>query len=224
VQLAKPALDVGLYTNNLEPMLEFWQTEAQLPYTEMLPVGDGLRQYRHSIGDSVLKVNHTRHRLAPSPAAGYRQLTIACDELGTATESSDPDGNAARFVPTGTDGITQLRLDLCVASVERHRAFYGDVLSLPEAEPALFEVGVSQISLSESDVNLDPEQRAPGYRYITMQVFDVKRTHADILAKGGREGMAPVKLGDIAHISFVRDPDGNWIEISQRKSIIGSLD
>jgi lactoylglutathione lyase len=36
--------------------------------------------------------------------------------------------------------------------------------------------------------------------------------------------MAPVKLGDVAHISFVRDPDGNWIEISQRKSITGTLD
>jgi hypothetical protein len=31
-------------------------------------------------------------------------------------------------------------------------------------------------------------------------------------------------LGDVAYISFVRDPDGNWIEISQRKSITGSLD
>ena len=36
--------------------------------------------------------------------------------------------------------------------------------------------------------------------------------------------MAPVRLGDVAYISFVRDPDGNWIEISQRKSITGSLD
>ncbi|HBK11323.1 MAG TPA: VOC family protein, partial [Gammaproteobacteria bacterium] len=40
---------------------------------------------------------------------------------------------------------------------------------------------------------------------------------------GGAEGMAPVRLGDVAYISFVRDPDGNWIEISQRKSITGSL-
>ena len=41
---------------------------------------------------------------------------------------------------------------------------------------------------------------------------------------GGREGMAPVRLGDVAYISFVCDTDGNWIEISQRKSITGSLE
>ena len=45
-----------------------------------------------------------------------------------------------------------------------------------------------------------------------------------VLAGGGAEGMAPVRLGDVAYISFVRDPDGNWLEISQRKSITGSLD
>jgi lactoylglutathione lyase len=33
-----------------------------------------------------------------------------------------------------------------------------------------------------------------------------------------------MRLGDVASISFVRDPDGNWIEVSQRKSITGSLD
>ena len=66
--------------------------------------------------------------------------------------------------------------------------------------------------------------RAPGYRYTTIQVFDVVGEHRGILARGGREGSAPVKLGDVAYISFVRDPDGNWIEISQRKSLTGSLD
>ena len=36
--------------------------------------------------------------------------------------------------------------------------------------------------------------------------------------------MAPVTLGTTARISMVRDPDGNWIELSQRASIAGSLD
>jgi hypothetical protein len=30
-------------------------------------------------------------------------------------------------------------------------------------------------------------------------------------------------LGSTARISFVRDPDGNWIEISQRASLTGTL-
>ncbi len=41
---------------------------------------------------------------------------------------------------------------------------------------------------------------------------------------GGREAMPPTTLGTTARISMVRDPGGNWIELSQRASITGSLD
>jgi lactoylglutathione lyase len=70
----------------------------------------------------------------------------------------------------------------------------------------------------------DITQKAIGLRYMTFQVADVVAEHNHVLANGGLEGMAPVRLGDVAYISFVRDPDGNWIEISQRKSITGSLE
>jgi lactoylglutathione lyase len=33
-----------------------------------------------------------------------------------------------------------------------------------------------------------------------------------------------VTLGSTARISMVRDPDGNWIELSQRASLTGSLE
>jgi lactoylglutathione lyase len=35
--------------------------------------------------------------------------------------------------------------------------------------------------------------------------------------------MKPTTLGTTARISMLCDPDGNWIEISQRASITGSL-
>lgn len=62
------------------------------------------------------------------------------------------------------------------------------------------------------------------YRYMTVQVFDVVSAHQAIVSAGGGEGMQPVHLGDVAYISFVLDPGGNWLEISQRKSITGSLE
>jgi lactoylglutathione lyase len=43
------------------------------------------------------------------------------------------------------------------------------------------------------------------------------------VARGGTEGRPPLTLGATARISFVRDPDGNWIEISQRASLTGPL-
>ena len=63
-----------------------------------------------------------------------------------------------------------------------------------------------------------------GFRYITIQVRKADIEHEQILKRGGEEGLAPVTLGDVARFSFVRDPDGNWIEISQRASLTGSLD
>jgi lactoylglutathione lyase len=49
-------------------------------------------------------------------------------------------------------------------------------------------------------------------------------THAEILAAGGEEAHPPRTLGETARIAFVRDPDGNWIELSQRASLTGSLE
>ena len=65
--------------------------------------------------------------------------------------------------------------------------------------------------------------RAPGFRYLTVQVRDVDAEHAGIVQRGGIEGRQPLTLGTTARISFVRDPDGNWIEISQRASLTGPL-
>nr|QQZ50882.1 VOC family protein [Phenylobacterium glaciei] len=63
-----------------------------------------------------------------------------------------------------------------------------------------------------------------GWRYITFQVFKVDEEHARILEQGGRQAMPPTTLGATARISMVRDPDGNWIEISQRASLVGTLE
>jgi lactoylglutathione lyase len=128
------------------------------------------------------------------------------------------------LVPPGHDGIGQLRIELVVNDLAAHRAFYGGALGLPALGADTWRCGVSQIRLIEGPATRDPEQQARGYRYLTIQVYDVKAVHAAILARGGREGRPPVRLGEVAHISFVRDPDGNWLEISQRKSLTGSLD
>lgn len=224
IALAKPAVDVGLFTNHRDAVLAFWQQKAGVPFRELLPLGGGLQQHRHAIGDTVLKLNHARDPLPDAPASGIRQLTIARDGHSQVTTLADPDGNRVTLVPAGHDAISQIRVTLVVSDLQRHQDFYGGALGLPELDPCTFLCGVSQLRLETGDVTLDPVQQAPGYRYLTVQVFDVQGCHAEILRKGGREGRAPVRLGDVAHISFVRDPDGNWIEVSQRKSITGSLD
>ena len=221
IELAKQALDVGLFTTDRDGMLGFWQKQVGLPFSELLPLGGGLQQHRHALGDSVLKINHSREPLPDSPAAGIRRLIIARPGAEP-VDLTDPDGNRVRLEPPGA--VKQIRVELTVSQLATHQAFYGGALGLRALDDTTFECGVSQIHLDEGDAVHDPEQRARGYRYMTIQVFDVRACHREILRKGGREGRAPMKLGDVAHISFVRDPDGNWIEVSQRKSLTGSLD
>jgi hypothetical protein len=60
-------------------------------------------------------------------------------------------------------------------------------------------------------------------RYITLQIADIDAVHDDLKSKGVREGLAPVTLGNVARISMILDPDGNWIELSRRASAVGSL-
>jgi predicted enzyme related to lactoylglutathione lyase len=228
MDLAKPRFDIGLATNHLEPMLAFWQGDAGVPFDHLLKIRRGQDQHRHDLMGSVLKINHMEAPLPASPPSGYRELLIAREGLGAAMAMTDPDGNRVSLVPTGVDGVTQIGVKLAVRDLAAHRQFYGEALGLPEepyAPGAAFRAGEGLILIEESpDAITDAPFQGPGWRYITFQVFKVDAEHARILSLGGREAVAPVTLGTTARISMVKDPDGNWIEISQRASITGSLD
>src|SRR5262249_19177609 len=132
-------------------------------------------------------------------------------------------------VPKGIYGIERIGIRLGVRDVLAHRKFYCEALGLFEGPPAghaaTFLAG-DTVLLIEADANAphDAAMEGHGYRYVTFQVLAVDREHAPVLAHGGREARAPITLGTRARISMVRDPDGNWIELSQLASLVGSLD
>jgi len=224
MKLAKPRIDVGLATNALEPMLAFWQTEVGLPFEEILPLGGGRRQHRHGMNGSVLKLNHWREPLPAAPPSGYRELLIARDGLPTRRELRDPDGNRVVLVPRGDDGVEGIAVRLGVRDAAAFHRFYGEALELEPAGADAYRCGDSILSFAvDPAAPSEAAMDGRGFRYVTIQVRDVDAEHAGILRRGGREGMAPLTLGQVARISFVRDPDGNWIEISQRASLTGSL-
>lgn len=224
MQLAKPRIDIGLATNDLEPMLAFWQGEAGVPLDHVLPIRRGQDQHRHDVLGSVLKINHHVAPLPSNPPSGYRELLIAREGLRAPQAMADPEGNRVSLVPPGHEGVGQIGVRLGVRDLDAHRRFYGEALGLPEERPGVFRAGESLVLL-EADPSApgDAQMQGPGWRYITFQVFKVDEEHAAVLAKGGREALAPVTLGTTARISMVRDPDGNWIELSQRASIVGAL-
>ena len=114
-----------------------------------------------------------------------------------------------------------------VRSLDQHRKFYGDILGFAEQRwpgGTAFRLGDSLVTLEQdSAATVGPPREAPGWRYIALQIVDIDAVHNDLRSRGVREGLAPITLGNVARISMILDPDGNWIELSRRTSIVGSL-
>ncbi len=225
MQLAKPHLDVGLFTQRRDEQLQFWQSTIGLAYDHMGKLGGGIQQHRHHVHGSILKVNHARDPLAPAPASGIVRVRIARAGLAAPVEHADPDGNRVLCVPPGHAGVTGIAVELVVNDQRAHDRFWREVMQFDSPSDGVYLCGDTRIIVvGEGSVSRSDDWRAPGWRYTTVQVRDCEAEHAGILARGGTEGMAPRLLGETVRYSFVRDPDGNYIEISQRASLVGHLD
>jgi len=225
MRLAKSHIDVGLFSNQRDAQLAFWQQDVGLPFNHMAKLGGGVQQHRHDLLGSVLKMNHARAPLAAGTPTGLAELMIARPGLTEPNSLEDPDGNAVRLVPAGHDGITGIAVGITVADLNAARAFYGGALELPEVPGNGFRCGDSLLFLRHDPLAKPVgAMRALGFRYLTIQIYDVEAAHKAILGRGGTEGAPPRRFGDTAYVSFVRDPDGNWIEISQRAELTGPID
>ena len=236
MELAKRFVDVGIFTNRLDEMRAFYGERIRLPYEELLPVGGGVRQYRYGLLGSVLKINHSRDPLPPRIAGGYRKLSISDPRTPMPIPMHDPDANEIELVPTGNRGVNQIEIQIGVTDEAAFEHFYGDVMQAERLGASRFKLGETIISFqgdpaavraqrsqSASAADVIASMRAVGMRYITVQVRDVDAEHRRFMSMGVWEGAAPVSLGAVARISFIRDPDGNFIEISQRASLTGPI-
>ena len=225
MKLAKPCLDVALITCNLEPMLAFWNAVPGIAFDHVLPIGPGRNQHRFTLAGSVIKINHYSSPPPENPPSGLTELLVATGDVDAVRELRDPDGNHVTLVPPGSEGVTQIAMRLSARDLAAHRDFYGRILGLPEPAPGQFEAGRSRLLISEDPLApCDAQVAGTGWRYLTLQVFDAAAEHDRIVGLGGREGEPVRTFGDVARFSMVRDPDGNWIEISQRASLVGRLD
>ncbi len=226
MKLAKPCVDVALFTDRADPapMLAHWQQRVGLPFEEPLAVGGGTMQHRHALRGSVLKLNHSRRALPDVPPSGYRELWIAREDGGPDETLADPDGNVVRLVPPGTDGVSQIAVVVHARRREDFERWFGRVLGFDEVERGVFACAETRFVIEDDPgVAVPAAFPGPGYRYLTVQVWDCDAEHAGLLARGAEEAAPPRTLGDVARFSMVKDPDGNWIEISQRASLTGPL-
>ena len=236
MELAKRFIDVGLFTNRLDEMRAFYAERIRLPYEEMIPVGGGVRQYRYGLLGSVLKINHARDPLPARIAGGYKKLSISDPRTPMPLPLQDPDGNAIELVPSGQRGVNQIEVQIGVTDEDAFEHFYADALQAEKLGAGRFKLGETLISFRHdptavrarksppaSAMDVMASMRAVGMRYITAQVRDCDGEHRRFMSMGVWEGAAPVTLGAVARISFIRDPDGNFIEISQRASLTGPI-
>ena len=223
MRLAKPHLDVGLYTEDLDAHRRFWEGTLGLPYEGFQKLGGGVRQHRYGLNGSVLKVNHSRDPLGDGPT-GLRRLLVATDRVGDPVDLEDPDGTAVRLVPGGHDGITHVAVEVAATDPVATRRWWTDGLGAEDRGDGGILLGTTVVVVAPSPGRAPTSGvKARGLRYLTAQVAEVTTEYEALVARGSDGPVPPTRLGDTAVIAFVRSPDGDWLELSQRADLTGPL-
>ena len=223
--LSKPQIDVGLFTGKLKTQQAFWQDEIGFPFAAKAEIEGILCQYRYAAGKSILKIN-TRHANGTLNRAttGYQELFCPRKAVGKADNRVDPDGNAVTLVPMGWEGLTGLGVRLGVRDLGAHRDFMTRVLQFEDLGEGRYRSGAALFFVEQnSGAGQAGHWIAEGVTYVTLHVTDVDAAFAGLVERGAEVGEAPFTIGDIARIGFIRDPDGNWIEVAQRFSLAPQL-
>lgn len=233
MDLANSCLDFGMFTNNPEAMHNFYSGQLGLKFEGTVPMGPKFKLSRYMINDSVLKLWHATDPLPPRAAAGYKSLTVADPKATAPRTLSDPDGNQLLFVPSGHNRVDQIEFQLGVSDMALTERFYGDVLGAERIAGGRYRLGRTLVSLSADpgarQVKTEPianpldavvAMSGVGFRYLTIQVRDGASEYQHLMGKGGvNPGVALMtpEAGPLVALFMVRDPDGNWVEILQRK-------
>lgn len=225
LEIVKPAIDVGVQTNDLAAHQAFWGDELGLRFDHLLKIGGGIHQHRYDLHGGVLKLNAHREPLPADAPTGFSAIAVV-DPVRAADGIQGrvgPDGVRVALTPPTQDG-TRVNVMLEASDVERTLDVLERTFGGVRGESGTLRIGETKLSVKHRRDRRPTEGRdGLGIRYLTVQVRDVDAAHAHALASGMTEGMAPLRLGDVARISFVRLPDGDWIELSQRASLTGPL-
>jgi lactoylglutathione lyase len=215
MKLAKSHLDIGLFTNAITQHREFWSDTIGLTFDHELEMAPGWVIHRFDAHGSVIKVNHRVDDLPHRPASGFATLTIARDTERDDWAGPHPDGDRVELVAPGTDGVTGIGITISTPNPDRLLDFY-------DAGPGRVRCGDSLVTVVEGPGGSDLEDyAAPGYRYLTVQVYDADDEMDGVVRRGGRIAREAVNYPGVARYGFVADPDGNWVELSARTQWTG---
>lgn len=219
---AKAFFDVGLFTNQADAVRDFYR-QLGLRFDHSLKLGGGVLQHRYLADQAVLKINDAREPLTDAPPGALLELLIAIPGTRHARQLQDPDGNRVRVVAPGEDGVQGLALRMAVHDVATSTGFYSQALGMQVLRPGVLGCGQGLLLLQASGrpAPAATPLAARGLRYLTLQIFDCDGHYAHAINCGAAGLKPPVNMGKTARIAFIQDPDGTWIELSERASVTG---
>lgn len=235
MRLAKPHLDIGLFTNEVGEQRRFWSEEVGLRLDHELKLADGWVQHRFDAHDSVVKVNHLVAPLPARPPSGYVGFTAVAETAGPRAgwTGRHPGGQTVQVVAPGEGGVMGVGVTVSTSDPDRMMDFYCRAMEFERVDRRTARCGDSLLSVTAGPSGVDttdpkhPDDldglKGPGFRYLTVQIFDADAECAGIEARGGTVVIEPRDIGTVARYGFVTDPDGNWIEISARASLTGTV-
>jgi catechol 2,3-dioxygenase-like lactoylglutathione lyase family enzyme len=229
MDLNRPQVDVGIFTNRINEMKAFYTETLGLQFESVIPVGDAFTQHRLVANGSIIKLMEARDLLPRRHPGGYESLIIASDRYPQPEAFNDPDGNSIVLVPPGRDDVTQLEVRVGVSDVDRFDTFYANATDATAIGGHRYTIGETIFATFRHPL-ARPVKPAPmatllevvktmaglGIRYVTIQVKNCDAAFQAMTAAGASVGVAPETFGTVARAAFVRDPDGNFVELAQR--------
>lgn len=220
-QLSKPYIDVGYFSNKGQALNSFYADEVSLPSGPKLALENGYDLYRFDVGGSALKVNDLATPI-PQAIVNYARIAIPTRNIETRREMRDPDGNPVDLVPFGDRGVTQLGISWILPNEDAVHDFAVNTLGAVNIGGLSYQFGNTTILFeAHSDAPRANALEARGLSYVTIHVADLPTAHEHLIRNGCTEAIPPTPFRDITAYSFVRDPLGGWIEVSQRADLTG---
>ncbi|MGH7840727.1 MAG: VOC family protein [Candidatus Binataceae bacterium] len=230
MELNRPQVDVGIFTNRIDAMKAFYGDNLGLQFESVLPVGGGFTQHRYVANGSIIKLMESRDPLPRRHPGGYETLIIASSKVTQPEVLNDPDGNTVELVPPGHGDVTQqVAVRLGVSDVDLFDDFYTKAFPAKRLDHHRYLIGETTFATFRHPLarRLKPAPMANllevvkamaslGIRYVTVQVKNCDAAFAELTGAGANVGVAPANFGNVARAAFVRDPDGNYIELAQR--------
>jgi lactoylglutathione lyase len=228
MELNRPQIDIGLFTNRIEEMKAFYGGTLGLEFESEVAISEAFKQHRYIVNGSIIKLMEAREGLPRRHPGGYESLIVASNRFAQPEALHDPDGNAIVLVPFGRDDVNQIEVRVGVSDLNRFDTFYksmggtdigGHRYRIGETIFAAFRHPLARATRPSPVANLQEAVKAMaalGIRYATIQVRNCDGAFKAMADAGAAVGATPENFGNVVRAAFVRDPDGNFIELAQR--------